>query len=128
MIPTEEGRGIMKYVFQFGIIAGVTFAGELFKNCISLPIPASVWGLVFMLLLLLTKAVKTEQVKDAAGFLILVMPLMFVPPSVGLMVTWERLRPILVPIVVITAVSTVLVMVVSGKVTDLLIRKEDTNE
>lgn len=118
---------MMKYVYQFGIIAGVTLAGELLKSGINLPIPASVWGLVLMLVLLMTKAIKPEQVKDAAGFLIQVMPLMFIPPAVGLIVSWERLRPILVPVVVIIVVTTVLVMVVSGKVTDALIRKEETN-
>lgn len=118
----------MKYVYQFGIIAGVTLAGELLKNFIDLPVPASVWGLVLMLILLMTKLVRPEQVKDAAGFLIQAMPLMFVPPAVGLMAVWGPLTRILVPMLVICAVTTVLVMAVSGKVTEALLRKEARDE
>lgn len=118
----------MKYVYQFGIIAGVTFAGELLKNFINLPIPASVWGLILLLLLLTTKRVKPEQVKDAAGFLIQIMPILFVPATVGLMVAWERLKDIFLPVIVIITVSTLLVMAVSGKVTDFLLERGHIDE
>lgn len=118
----------MKYVYQFGIIAGVTFAGEILKSFINLPIPASVWGLVLLLLLLMTKRIKPEQVKDAAGFLIQIMPILFVPATVGMMVAWERLKNIFLPVMVIIAVSTLLVMVVSGKVADFLLKRGHTDE
>ena len=35
----------MKYMRQFGIILGVTCAGELMKYFIPLPIPGSIYGL-----------------------------------------------------------------------------------
>jgi holin-like protein len=95
--------------------------GELLKYALPLPIPASIYGLVLMLVLLMTGAVRLEQVKDVAAFLIEIMPLMFIPAGVGLLNAWGQLKPVLVPVAVITVVSTFLVMIVTGKVTDFMI-------
>ena len=75
----------MKFMKQFGIILAVTFLGEALKYVIPLPIPASIYGLVLMLLALCTGILKLDQVKEAATFLIEIMPMMFIPAAVGLM-------------------------------------------
>ena len=79
------------------------------------PIPASIYGLLLMLAGLMTKVIKLEQVKIAADFLIEIMPPMFIPAAVGLIVTWSDLKVILVPVLVITCITTVFVMVVTGR-------------
>lgn len=112
----------MRYMRQFGTILGVTCAGEILKYYINLPIPASIYGLIIMLTLLITGVIKLENVKDVATFLIEIMPLMFIPAAVGLITSWNQLQGILVPICIITVVTTVIVMVVSGKVTELVLR------
>ena len=50
------------------------------------------------------------------------MPLMFIPAAVGLLDSWGVLRPILIPFLVITLLSTVIVMVITGKVTQFFIK------
>ena len=112
----------MRYIKQFAIILAVTCVGEVLKYFIPLPIPASIYGLVLMLVLLMTRRVRLESVKETAEFLIEIMPMMFIPAAVGLLVSWEQLRPILIPVVAITVVSTFVVMIVTGKVTDFLTR------
>ena len=52
-----------------------------------------------------------------------IMPLMFIPAGVGLMESWGDLNSMLVEVIVITIVSTVLVMGVSGKVTELVLKR-----
>ena len=84
---------------------------------IPMQIPASIYGLVLLFLALLTGRVKMEQVRECAKFLIVVMPLMFIPAGVGLLESWGDLKQILIPVCVIVAVSTVLVMGISGLVT-----------
>ena len=93
----------VKLLYQFGIIMFVTFLGE-FLHC-----------LLLMLAGLMTKVIKLEQVKIAADFLIEIMPPMFIPAAVGLIVTWSDLKVILVPVLVITCITTVFVMVVTGR-------------
>jgi holin-like protein len=60
----------MKYLRQFCIILFVSFLGEMLHIVIPLPVPASVYGLVLMLLALCTGILKQEQVGAAADFLI----------------------------------------------------------
>ena len=113
----------MKYLRQFGIILAVTCAGEVMKYFIPLPIPGSIYGLILMFVLLLTKVIKVDHVKETGEFLIEIMPLMFIPAGAGLIDAWDALRPICVQIVVIMVVSTIVVMIVSGHVTQFVMRR-----
>ena len=99
----------MKYIKQLAIILMVTAIGEILKYLLPLPVPASIYGLVLMLVLLMTKVIKLDQVKETGEFLIEIMPLMFIPPSVGLMASWGEFKQMLIPLVVISLVSTVVV-------------------
>lgn len=92
------------------------------KTFLPLPVPASVYGLVIMLVALLTGILKLDQVKGAADFLVEIMPVMFVPAGAGLITAWSSLKPICVPVLIMTFISTVIVMVVTGKVTQGVIR------
>ena len=116
---------IVKLLYQLGRIMFVTFLGEFLHCLIPLPIPASIYGLLLMLAGLMTKVIKLEQVKIAADFLIEIMPLMFIPAGVGLITSWSQLQSFLVPLLVITVVSTFVVMIVTGKVTDFLISRKE---
>ena len=115
----------MKYIRQFVIILFVSFIGEVLKYVLPLPIPASIYGLVLMFILLETKVLKVEAVQDAGKFLIEIMPMMFIPAGVGLLNAWDKLKPVLVPVIVIMFVSTIVVMGVSGKVTQTMIEAEE---
>lgn len=121
----------MKFIKQFLIIVIISFVGEVCNKWIPLPIPASIYGLVILFVALMTGAIKLEQVKETGKFLIEIMPLMFIPAAVGLLDSWKVLKPIWIPVVVITLVTTVLVMVVTGRVTQFMIRqnkKDKKNE
>ena len=113
----------MKFLRQFTIIAAVSLLGEVLKACLPLPVPASVWGLILMLGALCSGFLKVEQVREAAEFLIEIMPVMFIPAGVGLLNAWDALRPVWIPVIVITIVTTVLVMGVTGRMAQGLIRR-----
>lgn len=52
----------------------VSFVGEILHAVLPLPIPASIYGLVLMLALLMTGALKLDAVEDAGKFMIEIMP------------------------------------------------------
>ena len=114
----------MKYLRQFAIILFISLLGELLRILIPLPIPASVYGLVLMLAALVTGIVKVHQVREASGFLIEIMPVMFIPAGVGLLDSWSALQPVWIPVVLITMLTTVIVMGVTGQVAQKIIREE----
>lgn len=118
----------MKYLKQFFIILAISLLGEICKAILPLPIPASIYGMVFLFLLLLTGVLKLEQVKDAGKFLIEIMPVLFIPAGVGLMSSWNVLQPVLIPVSVITVITIFTVMAATGLVSQWIIRKGKKEE
>lgn len=115
----------MKYLQQFLIIIVISFVGEVLHALIPLPIPASIYGLVLMLICLITRLIPEQKVAAVSDFLIGIMPVMFIPSAVGLMGYWESVKPILLALIVITAVVNVVVFAISGRVTQAVIRIEN---
>ena len=115
----------MKYIKQFGIILVVSFVGEVMNHLIPLPIPASIYGLVILFVGLTTGAIKLDNVKETGKFLIEIMPLMFIPAAVGLLESWGILAPIWIPVICITLLTTILVMAVTGRVTQWLLGRQN---
>ena len=113
----------MKRIREFFIIMMVSFVGEVLKYVIPLPIPAGIYGLLLLFVLLMTKKIKLQQVEKTADFLVEVMPFFFIPAGVGLMTKWPELTSMLPAFFVDVLFITVLVMVVSGRVTQYLIRR-----
>ena len=116
---------IMKYIHQFLIIITISFMGELLSILLPLPIPASVYGLIIMLICLFTKIIKLNQIEDVANWLIIIMPLLFVPSAVSLINVADTLLQDILIISVITLVSTIIVMVVTGKIAQLIIERKE---
>ena len=114
----------MNYLKQFAVILGVCLLGEGLRWLLPLPIPASIYVLALMLLLLVSRLVKLEQVENAADFLIQIMTPMFIPAAVGLMDQFQSLRAILLPFLVINLVGLVVTFAVTGRVTQFFLRRE----
>lgn len=115
----------MKHLKEFFIIILISFIGELLNLLIPLPIPGSVYGLVIMFTCLCLKIIKLDNIHTTSKFLIEIMPLMFIPAGVGLMTSFADLKPILLEVTVITIVTTILVMAVTGIIAQLMTRKKD---
>lgn len=114
----------MKYIKQLLIILSISFVGEVLKMLLPLPIPASIYGMVILFLLLITGILKLESVKETGKLLIEAMPVMFIPAGVGLISTWNVLSPLIVQVIVITVLTLIAVMVFSGRITQSVIRHD----
>ena len=113
----------MKYITQLLIILFYSFLGELCNYLLPLPIPGSIYGIVFLLLSLNFKIIRLDQIKETGKFLVEIMPIMFIPAAIGLIDLWPILQNNLVAYVVIILASTVLVMGVAGKVCEWVVKK-----
>lgn len=118
----------MKYVRQFLLILFFSFLGELLKYLLPFPVPASIYGLVLLFFALELRIVRLDAVRDAGNFLIEIMPLLFIPAGAGLIDAWDALKPIFLPLLVIMVVSTLIVMVVSGHVTQFMMRRKNRED
>lgn len=113
----------MKYIKQFAIILSISLIAELMEYLIPIPVAASIYGLVLMLIGLITKLIPLEKVEGAADFLVEIMPIMFIPATVGIMASADALKEMLIPLCVICVVTTILIMAVTGKVSQSIIRR-----
>ena len=104
----------MKLIFEFARIAAFCFVGEVCHLVLPLPIPASVYGLVLLLLALNFRLIKLEDVKEVGTYLTGIFPLLFVPAAAGVMELGSQLIDLLLPAVLAIVPITALVIAVTG--------------
>jgi holin-like protein len=112
----------LKLFKQFIIIIALSFIGEVLHALIPFPIPASIYGILLLFMLLERKVLQLDDVNEVSSFLIFIMPLLFVPAAVGLIESWDELRASLTAYVTIIVAVTLLVMVATGLITQWFLR------
>ena len=116
---------IMKLIKEAALIFAVTMAGELLYALLPLPVPAGVYGLFLLLFLLLSGAVKVEQIEKVGNFLLEIMAMLFIPAMAGILDAKQLLARVAAPYMVIILATTAFVMAVTGKAAELMIRRRD---
>ena len=119
----NTGSTNMKFIRQFLIILAISLVGEILKYILPLPIPASIYGMAILFAGLMSGLIKLDAVRETGKFLIEIMPLMFIPAGVGLMDSWGNLHPILLPVAIITIVTSITVMGSTGLLSQWVIRR-----
>lgn len=114
----------MKYVKQFTIIVLMTFLGECLNRLLPLPVPASIYGMILLFLSLQTGILKLSQIEETADMLLGVMPIFFISPTVSLMSSIGVIKDSLLGVFVICLISTIVVMAVTGLVSQAIIRRD----
>ncbi|MBE5835857.1 MAG: CidA/LrgA family protein [Butyrivibrio sp.] len=112
----------MKYLKQLLIILTISFIGEILAYFIPFPIPASIYGIIILFVCLNLGIIKLSQVNETGKFLIEIMPIMFIPAAVGIIENWETMHDSILKYIILLIVSTIVVMVCSGIVTQFVIK------
>ena len=112
----------MKYIRQFLIILIISFIGEILHFVVPFPIPASIYGIIILFLCLQLKIITLDKIKDVGNFLIQIMPIMFVPAAVELLDSWHMISANAFKYSIIIIFSTIAVMVVSGHMTQFVLK------
>ena len=112
----------MKYMKQIGVIATIAFIAELLYFVIPLPIPASVYGMAILFFSLCFGIIKIEMVEDVADWILSIMPIFFIAPTVGLIEAIEDIKGQVIPLLLICVISTVAVTSVTGLTAQGIIR------
>ena len=113
----------MKYLRQSLILAAITFAAEIIKHLVPLPVPASIYGLILLFGLLKSGVLKLEQVETVGNFLLEIMPLLLVSPSVSFLTALDSIQGMVLPVLIMGFVGTMAVMVVTGWAAQSVIRR-----
>jgi holin-like protein len=120
--PLNAGRAGLRLLLALGVLGVFLGAGTLIVDGARLPVPGSVLGMVLLTGALQLRWIRLAWVRPAADLLLRHMGLLFVPPGVAVLVHTELIRAEWLPIVAGSAVSTVAVLVVVGRVQQRLER------
>lgn len=118
----------MRVLRQMFWISVFSLAGEIAHWLLPLPVPAAVYGMVFLFLALAWGLLPLSAVQETGQFLLALMPILFVSPTVNLLDSWSFLADSWLPVVGILVLSTLLVFSVSGLVTQRLLPQEPEAE
>ena len=118
------GCNHMKYLQQAVIITGITFVAEIIKYLVPLPIPASIYGLILLFILLKSGVLKLGQIEDLGGLLLELMPLLLVPASVSFLTVLDTIQGMLLPVLIMGFVGTTVVMIVTGLISQRIIQRD----
>ena len=115
---------IIRTIAQILILYVFYYIGVLIVKLTSLPLPASILGLVLLALCLKMKWVKVEYIREGAGFLIAFMTLFFIPAIVGIIDYPELLSVEGILLLGTVFVSTLFAILMSSKFSEIIEKKE----
>ncbi|AMG31744.1 CidA/LrgA family protein [Grimontia hollisae] len=108
----------MNYFTGFVLIACYYAIGSFLTSLLHLPFPSSILSMLLLFVSLTTGIVPGRWVKEACTMLIMIMPLFFIPASMGLMEHFQLVISDSLPLLGATIVSSILVLVVMAKLLD----------
>ncbi len=109
---------------QFFVIFGCLALGEFIVWATGIKLPSSIIGMLLLTLFLKLGWVKLGWVERLSQLLIANLGFFFVPPGVALILYLDLIKAQWFPIVTATIVSTLLVLVVTGQMHQLVIKFE----
>lgn len=117
----------MKILRESIIILSIYLIGEILSKSLSLPIPGNILGMLLLLLLLCTKVIKVNQIESISNFFLDHLAFFFIPAGVGLLTSFNLIKDSLVIILIICIITTSIVLVITGKVVELIINIKKNN-
>ncbi|WP_139891896.1 CidA/LrgA family protein [Bacillus sp. D386] len=96
------------------------YIGVFIQELFSIPIPASIIGLLLLLVCLKFKVIPVEYINRGAGFLIGFLPLLFVPICIGVIKYPELFSSKGFIIMFVVFISTIFTLLISGGTSQIL--------
>lgn len=109
-------------MYQSVVIGAIILISKVIELLVPFTMPSSVIGLVLLFVALCLKIVKLEQVEKVGDALVDNIGLFFVPAGISVMNSFELLKANFVLDILLIFISTVLLLVGTGWVTQLLLK------
>ena len=118
----------MRTPLQLAVIFAICLAGEFLHRIVGIPLPGNIIGMVLLLALLCLKILKPEQISGVSSFFLNYLALFFLPPSIAIMAVGDDVLSKWPLLLCICIVFTLITLAVSGRCTQLFIRKQEYRE
>ena len=97
-----------KILKQLGIILAICLAAEFIVSLLPIAFPSSVMAILILALLLFTKILKEEHIRETGDFLLSNMARVFVPISIGMVEDFGLLKGQLAGFLIVVCISLVM--------------------
>ena len=112
----------MKIFRETLIVLIIYLIGEFLSKFFGLPIPGNIIGMLILLLLLITKVIKVNQIETVSNFFLDHLAFFFIPAGVKLLSSFNLIKNDLFAILLLCLITTVLVILFTGKTVDLILQ------
>ncbi|MEC1698246.1 CidA/LrgA family protein [Schinkia azotoformans] len=113
----------MKFILQLFFIWLIYAVSDLVVSFLDLPIPASVFGMILLFLMLVSGVVKVQYIEKATTFLNKHLSFFFIPFAVGLMNYGGLIKASGVQLLIMIIVSSAIGLLMTSGLTQFLARR-----
>lgn len=113
-------------IIQISILFAFASIGTFIQQYFKLIIPGSVIGLILLFIFLLLKIIPEKWISEGAGFMTKHLILFFIPATVGMINYYHLFIGKGFFLVIITIISSLLVLITSGYVSEKLSTRRST--
>lgn len=99
---------------QVLILITICLVSEMIAMLLHGLLAASVVALILVFILLMSKIVRVQEIKELSDLLLNNMTILFIPAAVGIIEHLDLVKPILVPLLLIVIISTIVTFMVAG--------------
>lgn len=110
----------MNRLSQLGLVLAILFLSEILQSYFALPIPATIIGMLLLLILLSFKIVRISWISRISKTLLDNLSIMFVPAGVAIMNELDIFKGHMLAISITIFATTIMVIVVTGYVVQAL--------
>lgn len=122
----DEIKSIIHLIIGFLVLIGCLIVGRILANIIPGLLSPSVLGMIIFFILLKTGFVNDKYVRKTSLFFVNNLVLFFLPPLVGIvLIDFNSIYEQLPSIIISAAISTILVMVVTGRLSEKYIENKN---
>lgn len=118
----------MRIPLQLAVIFAICVAGEVLHRIVGVPLPGNIIGMVILLILLCTKAIKPEHISGVSGFFLKHLALFFLPPSIAIMTVGDDILSKWPLLLFLCIAFTIITIAMGGWVTQFLVRRQEYRE
>lgn len=115
----------VKILWQIGIVLGICLIGEGISRLLPIPFPASVISMILLFIVLLTKGLKPDHLKQKADFLTKNMAFFFIPAGVGVMNVYPQIKNSILPLLLVCVLTSIITFGVTATTVRAVIRLQE---
>ncbi|MDE5415851.1 CidA/LrgA family protein [Alkalihalobacterium chitinilyticum] len=116
---------ILRIIMHIAILYLFYWVGAWIQQTFDLFIPGSIIGMLLLFVLFATKVIKPKWIEYGTSLLLRHMPLLFLPVTVGVLNFLDVFSGKGFLLVIIALISTIIVMVCSGALSQLLATRKE---